>query len=133
MTHTNLTNLTNLTERVEGGHADLCIQFHKEIVEEAKKHKVPIGEASMAFFHAYELHKVEHGSFNPQISPHLQEHYTQKMHERYRFMRQTALDFISKYRNFSEEERQKFYEEASRSHISHHHHDKQAEHARRKL
>jgi hypothetical protein len=63
----------------------------REIQTEARKHHVSVTETMNAYFEAYHTHKAKHGSFKNIHEPH----YVTKMHERYRFMRQTALEFIA--------------------------------------
>ena len=43
------------------------------------------------YLEAYQIHKAEHGSYKDIAH---ESYYMHKMHERYRFMRQTALEFI---------------------------------------
>jgi len=77
---------------------DLCLQFHREIIEEAKKHRVPTGLVTRVYMEAYATHKIRHGSFNPSTMPaDERHHYQTRMHERYKFMRDTAINFIVNY------------------------------------
>ena len=70
---------------------DLCLQLHKEVIEQAHKHRVPAGLVTQVFFEAYKKHRDLHGSFRGH------QHYTQKMHERYEFMAQEASKYIQEY------------------------------------
>ena len=88
---------------------DLCLQFHKEVIEEAHKHRVPTGLVTTVFMRSYEVHKKKHGSFNPSHLPaEERHHYQAKMHERYRFQRDRAMEFITQYHHLSEEEKDKY-------------------------
>ena len=108
---------------------DLCLRLHAAIIEEARKHHVPTGEASMVFFHAYEVHKKKKGSFSPTEDPHTQEHYIARMHERYHFMKEQADEFIKKYHHMSHAEREKYMDEVNKRK----HFDSQAIHGRNKI
>lgn len=67
----------------------LCAELLQEVMEEARKHRVPIERASRAFFEAYQEHKKITGSLlnHP--------HYVKEMHDRYRFMKSKAIDYIN--------------------------------------
>jgi len=88
---------------------DLCLQLHKEVMEEAKKHRVPTGLVTAVFMRSYEVHKKKHGSFNPSHMPaEERHHYQSRMHERYRFMRDRTVEFITQFPNLSEEEKARY-------------------------
>jgi len=88
---------------------DLCLKIHREVIEEAKKHHVPTGLVTAVFMNGYAIHKRQHGSFNPSTMPEEdRHHYQAKMHGRYEFMRERAIEFIAKYHHLSEEERRKY-------------------------
>jgi len=67
---------------------DLGTKFHIEVIKEARKHKISVLEVSNVYFDAYKTHKTEHGSYRDV------ENRQAKMNDRYRFMRDKALDYI---------------------------------------
>jgi hypothetical protein len=71
---------------------DLMLIYMREIRAEAKKRHVSVTDALDKYLDAYHIHRTANGSYRDITS---QYHYMQKMHERYRFMRITALEFIA--------------------------------------
>lgn len=71
---------------------DLAQKLLIDVIGEAKKHRVSQAETHRVFFEAYEEHKAEHGSLKHS------KHYVHNMNERYRFMHQTALDYIEEHK-----------------------------------
>ena len=71
---------------------DLMLIYMREIREEARKHHVSVTDTVNRYLEAYHEHKSIHGSYRD--IGH-ESHYMQKMHERYRFMREKALEFVT--------------------------------------
>ncbi|NQV00330.1 MAG: hypothetical protein HQ538_06350 [Parcubacteria group bacterium] len=64
----------------------------EEVIAEADKHRFSHMHATKLFFEAYQTHKEEFGSFRHEAPA---DHYVMRMHDRYRFMRDTAINNIN--------------------------------------